>query len=835
MNAGHLLVCCALISNAVLWAQQHQDVVLLPAAGAEREEDWDDGISLLGVGRDLFLRRASFDFSAGFFRMRGYDPRERELVLNDVPLNDLYDGRPKWHILGGLTDITRGAEVFIGRAFTPHGFGRALGLQHIPARPSALRPGNRVTVSATNRSYQWRQMYTFNSGIGTNGLGLLLSFAHRSGTQGYFQGTSYASLAGFAGLEWQINESHSLGFSGLFNRYRRGQTAPLEEEVSALLGRRYNPNWGWSEGEPRPARQRLGSTPLISLRYRYGGKHSEVRAALAYHWGIQSRTRIAYFNGPNPNPIYYRNLPSYYFNRSAGPNFQNAARAEEAILARPQIDWDGLVQSNRTTFRDGRAVYLFTGEERRIREWAFRGLARFRPLATLRMDGGLEVRNAGWDFSTRILDLLGASYHLDEDPFTGTSNDVNGPQAKGEGDPIDHWYHLDVLAWNSYMQAQFGLGDLEVGMALKYGARQIRRIGIFQNERYPEESAGVGTTLRFSEWAIRAGLVYRLTGREWITAYFGMASRPPLPRDVYVNPRQHGRAFPQSENEKSHGASLNIHVRYPLLKGRVTGYFQQFQGGRSLRSYYTEAGFGSAFIREAVAGISGLHKGLEWGLEFQLNPALSLHFAGAWGQATYRSSPEIWLYTDPGPEMPEAFSDSGRLYAGFASMEGYPISGGPQKALSLGLGYRDPGYWWMDLRTVFLDGRVLGPALLRYADSFAGISGGDVPANPSVSGEASSPDPDHIANARMPERLPPVYLLNLSLGKSWLKGGHYVSAFLGINNLFDLDFKTGGYQQGRLATLDGLMQDQRSGRPSFGPKYYHGYGRTYFINLSWSF
>ena len=76
---------------------------------------------------------------------------------------------------------------------------------------------------------------------------------------------------------------------------------------------------------------------------------------------------------------------------------------------------------------------------------------------------------------------------------------------------------------------------------------------------------------------------------------------------------------------------------------------------------------------------------------------------------------------------------------------------------------------------------------------------------------------------------------SLSLGKSWLKGRHYVSLFAGFNNLFDLISRTGGYQQGRLATFSGLSEDARSGHPSFGPRYWFGTGRTYFLNISWSF
>lgn len=801
-------------------------LVYLPGTPAEGEEDWEEGSSLLGLGRDLFLRRASFDFSAAFFRLRGFDNRERALYFNGYPLNSAYDGRPQWNVLGGLTDIGRNTQEFIGRRFAPYGFGGIMGLRNIIARPSSLRPGNRITLSAANRTYRWRQMYSYNSGATASRKGYLLSFAHRSGHSGYFEGTPYRSLSGFAAAEWQVAPSHRFELSGIFNHFKRGQTSPLAAEVRELHGRRYNPNWGWHGGDQRSARERLGFRPLLIGAYRFSGKRLQVRASLGYHWGSQSRTRLSYFDAANPSPVYYRNLPSFYYNATAGPNYANALRARDALLSRPQLDWQGLVGANRTAFPDGQAVYLYKGDERQQSEWAFRATlssARFR---NLRLDAGMEARVARWDFRGRILDLLGAAYHFDRDPFTDTRNDTEGPLQKGEGDLFGYSYRLEHVLWHGFMQAWWAKDQWEAGLALRYSTSRLGRDGKFRNERYPGESFGPGPEQAFTGWGAKAGLGFRISGRAWLQGFFGLGSRPPLPRDVYIDPRQHNRTFPKGGNEELLGGSLNLHLRHPRLKGRLTAYWQRFTGGRSLRSYFTEAGFGSAFVREAIGGLGSIHQGLEWGLEFQLKPAVRLHCAGTFGKAVYTDAARAWLYTDPVRDRPEAFSEAGLLDAGRVRIDGNPLPRGPQTALSLGFGYRDPEYWWLDLRGIFMDRRYLSPAYLRYTEGF--LEGSE------TEGELSAL-PRAGGGALLQEQLAPVYLLNLSLGKSWLKGGHYVSAFIGLNNLFDLEFRTGGYHQGRLATRSGLMQDQASGQPSFGPKYFNAYGRTFFINISWSF
>lgn len=79
------------------------------------------------------------------------------------------------------------------------------------------------------------------------------------------------------------------------------------------------------------------------------------------------------------------------------------------------------------------------------------------------------------------------------------------------------------------------------------------------------------------------------------------------------------------------------------------------------------------------------------------------------------------------------------------------------------------------------------------------------------------------------------YLLNLVGGKSWLKKGKYISVFASVNNAFDTVFRTGGYEQSRNGNFGQLREDNLSGKPSFAPKFWYGYGRTYFLNVAYSF
>ena len=61
-----------------------------------------------------------------------------------------------------------------------------------------------------------------------------------------------------------------------------------------------------------------------------------------------------------------------------------------------------------------------------------------------------------------------------------------------------------------------------------------------------------------------------------------------------------------------------------------------------------------------------------------------------------------------------------------------------------------------------------------------------------------------------------------------------VSAHAGemsVSGAANVTYKTGGFEQSRKATYPDLAADQANGTPSFGSKYFYGYGRTYFVNF----
>jgi outer membrane receptor protein involved in Fe transport len=243
--------------------------------------------------------------------------------------------------------------------------------------------------------------------------------------------------------------------------------------------------------------------------------------------------------------------------------------------------------------------------------------------------------------------------------------------------------------------------------------------------------------------------------------------------------------------------------------------------------FFTDSGYGSAFVQEVTTGIDVLHKGLELGLEYEFNPAVKFSAALALGDYRYASQPGVTLYFQPGTDPGDLQAEEGRLSLGTAGIKGFKRAAGPSRAVSLGLHYRDPKYWWAGVTVNHLAAHYPDLSFLRHTPSFR--------LDPETGGEVSGVDPGEFQHALRQRPLEPIHLLNLTGGKSWRWDSNYISLFISVSNLLDSFFLSGGYELGRKGNYREWYQDRLSGRPSFGPRFWPGYGRTFFINLSWSF
>jgi len=293
-----------------------------------------------------------------------------------------------------------------------------------------------------------------------------------------------------------------------------------------------------------------------------------------------------------------------------------------------------------------------------------------------------------------------------------------------------------------------------------------------------------------------------------------------------INPRENNLVVPNLTPEIITTADMSYLMQLPKLNAKITGYYTRFFNTTAINFFFVDAGVGSDFVQEVVSDLDKLHKGLEFGITYKASPDVKLSAVAAIGSYTYASDPNITINFDPsGEENP--ISPEGNINLGIAKLKDLKLAQGPQTALSIGVEYRNPKYWWLGVTANYLGDNYAHLATINRTKSFLIDPGTQQPFP-----EATQ---DNVAKLLRQSALDEFYLLNAVGGKSWIWKDRYISIFASVNNVFDTVFRTGGYEQSRNGNYGRLAQDTASGTPFFAPKYWYGFGRTYFLNLAISF
>jgi hypothetical protein len=444
LNGGEIALGTIALEPDITVEQTDNLITLTENDLSDDEGTLSSSVGLLQATRDIFLTRAAFDFGQAFFRVRGYDSREGQVLINGMMMNKFFDGRPQWNNWGGLNDVIRNQEFSNGLEASPYTFGGILGNTNIDMRPSGLRPGVRLSSSFSNRTYSGRLMATYSSGLKANGLAYTFSASRRWAQEGFIDGTLYGAYSFFGTLEYQFNDKNLIVATAIAAKNRRGRSSAITEEVYNLVSNTYNPYWGEQNGSIRNARERDIFEPIFMLNHHYESNNLRWNTGMAYQTGTHARSRLGYFNAPNPDPTYYRYLPSFYVNNPIGADFTNAALAREGFLNNTQINWAQLYSANTNPEILGKAAYILHDDTVDDTQLSLTSTASVALSNSIKLDLGGFVRSLKSNNYAEIVDLLGAEFHEDIDPFSDTQNDLNGTLEKVDGDIFNYHYDLEV-------------------------------------------------------------------------------------------------------------------------------------------------------------------------------------------------------------------------------------------------------------------------------------------------------------------------------------------------------------------------------------------------------
>ncbi|MBQ2438469.1 MAG: carboxypeptidase-like regulatory domain-containing protein [Paludibacteraceae bacterium] len=501
-------------------------------------------------------------------------------------------------------------------------------------------------------------------------------------------------------------------------------------------------------------------------------------------------------------------------------------------------------------------------------------------------------------------DLRNPNATIKENGRFGYDYRINMVNAKIWAQNEWNWNHIDL-----YYALQFSYSSMQRTTDMLNGrAWYLAKLGEQYNHHYyylaneadnilastisnnlsilPSRLAGYAH--HFIDPAFKIGATYKIDGRNQLKINALAETRAPLARDAYISPRVHDRAvetiyhhdyaryYAQQNgtswlkeyygaSQKIVGGDLTYNFNYPLVRGRVTGFFTQFWNGTELNGYYDDEA--RTFVNQSLTGISRRHMGVEAAAAVKLGLYFTL--TGVLSVGDYRYTNNAYAITSAENGMALAENVDGPIYELRDSVliKGLRVSTGPQVNSSLKLSFFHPDMWFADITVNYFDWSYLDYAPARRMKGlFTGVRAdgsavngwyGDTYTNAIEKDEAGNIVYDQygvpelkypyslLSNQEMLTASNPLhrFLVDVSVGKLiYLKDRQSISINLTVNNILNnTHFKTGGYQQARLPRQTRQGVDDRENSVispnawKFPAKYYYAWGTNFYLNIQYKF
>jgi len=787
-----------------------------------QEEAGEENLSgLLHGSRDVFLSAAAYNLGILRFKVRGYDYEYNEVNINGVPMENLDNGRVYWSLWGGLNNVTRFKTSYLGLQRNDMTFGGLAGSTNIEIFPSKYGKGTNITYSLTNRSYRQRLMFIHSTGIMQNGWALTISGSRRWSQEGYIPGTFYDAWAYYIGAEKQFKK-HNLAFNIFGAPIRRGKAGPTVQEVYDLTGNHfYNPYWGWQNGKKRNSRIAHSHIPvLIITDVWHIDNNTKLTTTLSGRFGSNGATALNWYNAPDPRPDYYRYLPSYMTNPQVAELVAEAFRTDDNYR---QINWTAIYDANRSSYEtinnangiEGnvisgyRAQYIIEDRRYDQESLAFSSVLNKTVNDKLTIDGGFLARYFVTHNFKKVVDLLGADYYVDvdkfaerdyADPIIAQNNLFIPNHVVYTGDKFGYDYNAVIYNTRVWTQAFYSLPKIDLFASGYVSYTNFWRVGFMKNGRFPDNSYGKSKGNSFVNFGVKSGITYKITGRHFIVSHLGYFTKAPNFMNSYVSPRTRDQIADNLVSEKAMHGDIGYYLRAPRIKATITAFYTDIKDRTKIRSFYHD-GYRN-FVNYVLTGIDEVHQGIEMAFQANVSSALTFSGAGSLGYYYYNSRPNVTITVDNSSEV---LAEDRQVY-----MKGYFVSGTPQTALTSGLRYNGPNYWFAGFNVNYVDNNYISINPERRTPEAV---------------EYVIPESEQWYAILNQEKLNSGFTIDAYFYKSFKFENTFVYLNISVNNILNnTNIKTGGFEQ--------LRFDMTTHDPDrFPPKYFYYYGRQYFINI----
>ena len=845
MQKKLIMALAALSSVSVALAQEDSLTVGEAAfsfteAQLGEDDDMTQNVSIVHSNTNLYASDVSYLFSPTRFRYRAFNQKYNSVYINGAPQNDMESGQFRFSSIGGLNRLTRNVDYTLPFESNTYDMPNMGGSNNYDFRAGSMQAGNYVSLGAANRNYTLRGMYTYSTGFNARGWALAGGLTYRWAERGYVEGTFYNSLSYFLGFEKRWKNGHAISFTTWGNPTERAsQGASTDEAYWLANDYYYNPYWGYQNGKKRNSRVVNDFAPSAIFTWDWDICDKLQLTTTAYgKYSMYKSTKLNYSNSENPQPDYWKNMPSSYYevwdgdvrnNEFTLAQWQRAVDWWQASKANRQIDFDALYAANRArNGAGGDALYYIQAK--------YNNNLMFNLASTLKaqlsekqiLTGGIILgQNRGRHYQ-KMDDLLGGYYYHNINTYAlGTYGitdprvqyDLNHPNALvAEGDKFGYDYQIEVRQANIWSTYTEDFGNVHYFLAGRLNYDDMRRKGYMRNGMFADNSYGHSKLAKFLTGGMKFGANIDLSNGQVFTIGLGYEHRAPQASTAFVAPEMNNDFVANLTSERVFSSELGYQYQNSWLHFNLQAYYSNINHGTEWQNFYFDDI--NSFSYVSMTGIKRSYYGLEGAARVKLTSFLDFKALGTISDAKYTNNANLIYLSSTNA----TYNDATNGAADQVMTKDMRESGTPLTATSLGLSFHQNG-WYIDLNANWYDRIYLSfSPCTRYASTL--VTAGNV---------------DNDGNYIVPDQTKGHggWMFDGSIGKTVrLKTGQLSFNLMVTNILNNQHIVTGGYEQSRsdyTTTNTGDRNNNRIYKFSRNPKKYYIFGTNGMFQVSYRF
>jgi outer membrane cobalamin receptor len=615
----------------------------------------------------VYATKTGGGYGDGRINLRGFGSENVAVMINGVPVNDMENGALYWSNWAGLSDVTSAMQVQRGLGASKVAVPSIGGTINIISKSYDAEKGGSFRYGMGNDGYQ-KYGVSLSTGLMDNGFAATVSAARVYGN-GYVDGTDFDGINYFLNLTKVINENHKLSFTAFGAQQEHGQrynsTTIAQNRASEQGGKRFNPDWGYRDGQIEHLSHNFFHKPQISLNH---------------YWTVSDKTNIS------------TALYASFGNGGGGRDIGSKLGSADYRLGDfdQPIDFDTVVEENIANGTLGSTDVLSA---------SMNGHTWYGILTTLKTDlsdelafsGGIDARYYKGFHSYKILDLLGGQFWIND---FEDNNNYNQPLKVG--DTYFRDYEGSVVRGGLFAQLEYSKNDLSAFLSTAvsnttYGRKDFINYAPSDPNRESEKADFLG-------YSAKGGANYNLDDTNNVFANIGYFSKAPfLTGNVFLS-KVSTELNADAINEKVFSAELGYGYRSSSFSANVNVYRTSWLD-KSYAGSIQHPTIQGERLEYNIAGLDALHQGIE--LDFSYNLTDDLRITGMASLGDWK-----WVSDASGEIVDESGASEGTKEVFIKDLK---VSDAAQTTFALGINYN-----LLPKTTIALDYNYAGDIYAKY-------------------------------------------------------------------------------------------------------------------------